>query len=75
VYGKGLTVHRTIGSLFLRRHVESLYCVPKRGRFHAISRWIQDFSAMKLPSSGTRRSGQPVAPGFFNIGYFIVTRG
>jgi len=68
-------VHRAIGSLFSRRYVESLYCVPKHGSFHGISRRMQDFSAMKLPSSGTRHSGQPVAPGLFNIGYFIVTRG
>lgn len=68
-------MHRTIASLFLRRYVGSLYYVPKRGSCHGISRRMQDFSAMKVPSSGTRHSGQPVAPGLFNIGYFIETRG
>lgn len=75
MYGKGLTVHCTIASLFLRMYVRSLYCVPKHGSCHGISRWMQDFSAMKLPSSGTRHLGQPVAPGLFNIGYFTETRG
>jgi hypothetical protein len=51
--GKGLTVHRTIASLFLRRYAGYLYRVPKRGSCHGISRRMQDFSAINLPSSGT----------------------
>jgi hypothetical protein len=68
-------VHCTVASLFLQMYVRSLYCVPKHGSCHGISRRMQDFSVMKLPRSGTRHSVQSVAPGLFNIGYFTEMRG